>query len=58
MPDFDMKFADHKHFDEWANIYYTEKDKFEFQYSNNYEDTRASGGTPSEYLEELQSLSQ
>ena len=31
MPDFDMKFVDHKHFDDWKNIFYGEEDKFEFQ---------------------------
>jgi hypothetical protein len=28
MPDFDMKFPDHKHFDDWKMIVYGEEDKF------------------------------
>jgi hypothetical protein len=44
MPDFDMKFPDHEHFDEWKNIYYGEEDKFEFQYLTSYKDILANGG--------------
>ncbi len=46
MPDFDFKAVDHKHFDDWKNIYYGEEDKYEFQYLPFHADIRVNGGTP------------
>lgn len=33
MPDLDMQFKDHAHFNDWLNIVSGEEDKYEFQYS-------------------------
>jgi hypothetical protein len=52
MPDFDMKFRDHEHFDDWFTLVYGEEDKFEFQYSLCHTGTPDSGGTQSAFLEE------
>ena len=46
MPDFDMGFRDHKHFDPWLNIAYQEEEKYEFQYIVGYADILGNGGTP------------
>jgi hypothetical protein len=45
LPDFDMKCEDHKHFDEWHDIFYGEEDKYEFQYQNCDIDIQDNGGT-------------
>ena len=55
MPDFDMKFTDHKPFDDWMNLYYGEEDKYTFQYSLYYPDTPDNGGK--RCLSPLESLS-
>ena len=47
MPDFDMKFKDHKHFDDWMNLYYGEEDKYTFQYYFIYSGTPDNGGNQS-----------
>lgn len=45
LPDFDMKFEDHKHFNDWNTIVYGELDKYEFQYKNNNKGIQVNGGT-------------
>jgi hypothetical protein len=53
MPDFDMKFKDHEHFDDWINIIYGEEDKYTFQYLHCHLDTLDNGGMLSEFQAEL-----
>jgi hypothetical protein len=52
MPDFDMKYQDHKHFTPWLHLLANEEDKFTFQYVHCNSDTLDSGGTPSALRDE------
>jgi hypothetical protein len=44
MPDFDMKFKDHKHFSPWLHLLSNEEDKYQFQYFYYNKGTLGNGG--------------